>query len=79
MRAAGPVSLEDALDLVELYGEVEPAKFERAALRWHARFVKEACCSLLDAQVALAALMRLAAGDDRARGLLGDLVSRGVN
>ena len=77
MRAAGPVSLEEALDLVELYAEVEPAKFERAALRWHARFVAEACGSLLDAQVALAALMRLPAGDDRARELLVELVSRG--
>jgi hypothetical protein len=60
-----------------LYAEVEPAKFERAALRWHTRFVSEACSSLLDAQVALAALMRLPSRDDRAPELLVDLVVRG--
>jgi hypothetical protein len=35
--------------------EAEPAKFERAALRWHARFLGEASPSLLEAQIALAA------------------------
>ena len=29
------------------YTEAEPAKFERAALRWHARFVTESSPSLL--------------------------------
>ena len=57
-----------------MYADVEPAKFERAAVRWHARFVTDVCGSLLDAQVALAALMRLPAGDDRARELLTELV-----
>jgi hypothetical protein len=32
-REAGNLTLEEALELVCLYAEVEPAKFERAALR----------------------------------------------
>jgi hypothetical protein len=35
------VGLADALELVLLLGDQEPARFERAALRWHARFVAE--------------------------------------
>jgi hypothetical protein len=38
-RECGNLTLGEALDLVVLYAEAEPAKFERAALRWHARFV----------------------------------------
>lgn len=75
-REMGNLTLDEALHLVELYAEHEPAKFERAALRWHARFVRERCSSLLDAQIALAALMRLPAGDDRAGELLSELISR---
>ena len=35
-REAGNLTLAEALELVCLYAEAEPAKFERAALRWHA-------------------------------------------
>jgi hypothetical protein len=52
-REAGNLTLEEALQLVCLYAEAEPAKFERAALRWHARFVTESARSLLRAQIAL--------------------------
>ena len=52
-REAGNLTLEEALQLVCLYAEAEPAKFERAALRWHARFVTESAPSLLRAQIAL--------------------------
>ena len=39
----GPsLSLADALDYCALLAEKEPARYERAALRWHARFVSEA-------------------------------------
>ena len=33
-RELGALSLGEALELVVLYAEVEPAKFERAAVRW---------------------------------------------
>jgi hypothetical protein len=36
------VGLAEALALLLLIAEHEPAKFERAALRWHARFCREA-------------------------------------
>lgn len=39
-----------------LYAEAEPEKFEKGALRWLARYVSEAKPSLLEAQIALAAL-----------------------
>jgi hypothetical protein len=58
-REAGNLTLPEALQLVCLYAEAEPAKFERAALRWHARFVAVAAPSLLQAQIALAALSEL--------------------
>jgi hypothetical protein len=58
-REAGNLTLAEALDLVVLYAEVEPAKFEKAALRWLARYVTEAAPSLLRAQIALAALGEL--------------------
>ena len=64
-REAGNLSLAEALELVCLYAEAEPAKFERAALRWHARFVSEAAPSLFRAQIALAALAELRAGSPR--------------
>jgi hypothetical protein len=37
-RETRNLSLAEALQLVRLYGEAEPVKFERAALRWHARY-----------------------------------------
>jgi hypothetical protein len=72
-READNLSLTEALQLVCLYAEAEPAKFERAALRWHARFVTEASPSLLRAQIALAALSELRAGSETAKKLLLEL------
>lgn len=43
------VTLAEALELVCLYAEAEPAKFERAAVRWLGRFVAESKPSLLQA------------------------------
>jgi len=40
-REAGNLTLAEALELLCLYAEAEPANYERAALRWHARFVTE--------------------------------------
>jgi len=75
-REAGNLTLAEALELVCLYAEAEPAKFERAALRWHARFVTERSPSLLQAQVALAALSELRAGSESARRMLFELASQ---
>ena len=58
-----------------LYAEAEPAKFERAALRWHARFVTASSPSLLRAQIALAALSELRRGSETAKRLLGELAA----
>jgi hypothetical protein len=52
------------------YADADPAKFERAALRWHARYVTERWPSLLRAQIALAALGELRAGSEAARRVL---------
>jgi hypothetical protein len=35
------LSLEEALELVLLYAAYEPAKLERAALRWFGRYLDE--------------------------------------
>jgi hypothetical protein len=60
-------SLAMALRLLVLYAEKEPIKFERAALRWPARYVTEGkMVSLLKAQLALAALAELRAGEREA-------------
>ena len=57
------LSLEEAIQLVLLYAAYEPAKLERAALRWLARYLDEGKdVSLLKAQIALSALAELRAG-----------------
>lgn len=72
------LTLPEALDLVCLYAEVEPAKFEKASLRWLARFVTEAKPSLFRAQIALAALGELRSGQTAAKNLLLELGGSGV-
>jgi hypothetical protein len=63
-RELGKLSLEEALGLSFLYAEKEPIKFERAALRWLARYVTEGkAVSLLKAQLALSALAELRVGE----------------
>lgn len=72
-RQLGRLPLADALKLLLLYAEKEPAKFERAALRWHARYVSETRgMTLMKAQIAL---MALSDGGEAARVLLMQLVS----
>jgi hypothetical protein len=75
-REVGNLTLAEALELVALYAETEPAKFEKAALRWHARFVTEAKPSLLQAQIALAALSELRSGGEPAALALVELAER---
>jgi hypothetical protein len=77
-RQLGRLSLEHALKLLFLYAEKEPIKFERAALRWLGRYLTEGkAVSLLKAQLALAALVELRAGErEAAAKLLSELVRR---
>jgi hypothetical protein len=70
------LSLEEALQLVLLYAAYEPAKLERAALRWFRRYLDEGeGVSLLKAQLALSALAELRAGErEQAAKVLSGLV-----
>ena len=42
-REMGGLSLADALLLCELLANTDPARYERAALRWLQRFIDEHC------------------------------------
>jgi hypothetical protein len=54
------LSLEEALQLVLLYAAYEPAKLERAALRWFRRYLDEGKnVTVMNAQIVLAALAAL--------------------
>ena len=59
-REMGGLYLADALDLLLLIARKEPARFERAAVRWHGRFeVEVPGLQLADAQLLLGALAGL--------------------
>jgi hypothetical protein len=75
-RELGRLSLHDALRLVELSAAHEGDKFERAALRWYERFLAERQPTLLQAQVALAALGELRGGSRVASKVLVKLSAR---
>jgi hypothetical protein len=53
------VTLADALTLLLLARDVEPARFDRSVPRWHARLCTERQLSIAEAQLALAALNAL--------------------
>ena len=53
-REMGGLSLADALSFCELLANTDPARYERAALRWLQRFIDERLPPLTE--VALAAL-----------------------
>jgi hypothetical protein len=53
------VPLADGLELLLLANDVEPARFDRAVPRWHARLCSEQQLSSAEAQLALAALIAL--------------------
>jgi hypothetical protein len=60
-RELGQVNLADALALTALMADAAPARFERAAVRWHGRFELEVKgLNLADSQLALSALATLA-------------------
>jgi hypothetical protein len=52
----GRLSLDDALQLVHLYAERGSPKYERAALRWLARYVTESRPALRDLALVVASL-----------------------
>ena len=61
-RELGRLSLADALDFLLLLSEKDPARFDPAAARWHARFVLEARrLRLSDSQLLLGAVAGLRA------------------
>ena len=77
LRELHTVSLLDALDYLALLAELRPQKTERAAVRWHGRLEIEAAnLTLAEAQLALAALASLAAGEREAVDILRRLVRR---
>jgi hypothetical protein len=78
-REVGNLTLEEALRLVFLYAEKDPARYERAALRWLVRYLTQGeAVTLLSAHLALSALGELRAGDGRqAAKLLAALATRG--
>ena len=54
------VGLEDALELLLVILDSEPARFDRAAIRWHGRYCREVKdVDLLEAQAVLACLAAL--------------------
>ena len=78
-RELGRLGLGDALALVELYAAKRDIRFERAALRWHARLTQEVGrLTLEEAALALNALLTLdrLPGDGTAREALAALCRR---
>jgi hypothetical protein len=61
-REMGGLSLLDALSLCELMAMVEPARYERAALRWLERYMRERLPPLAEVALAAAALAELRYG-----------------
>jgi hypothetical protein len=57
------LSLEDALQLVRLYGERGSPKYERAALRWLERYLTESCPKLGHFAEVAASLAKLRSTD----------------
>src|SRR3954452_17503361 len=56
------VPLPEALAICLLLHDKEPTRFEKAALRWHARLCREGRLTLPEAALALAALGAMSAG-----------------
>src|SRR5256885_3852160 len=58
----GGLSLADALALCELLARADPARYERAALRWLERFIEERLPPLTEVALAASALAELRHG-----------------
>jgi hypothetical protein len=61
-REMGGLSLADALLLCELLAKVDPARYERAALRWLERFINERLPPFTEVALAASALAELRHG-----------------
>jgi hypothetical protein len=61
-REMGGLSLGEALSLCELLANVDPARYERAALRWLQRFMEERSPPLTEVALAASALTELRHG-----------------
>ena len=61
-REMGGLSLSDALLLCELLANADPARYERAALRWLQRFIDERSPPLTEVALAASALAELRHG-----------------
>jgi 2-polyprenyl-6-methoxyphenol hydroxylase-like FAD-dependent oxidoreductase len=61
-REMGGLSLADALALCELLASTDPARYERAALRWLERFIDERLPPLAEVALAASALAELRHG-----------------
>jgi hypothetical protein len=59
----GGLSLEDALSLCELIADLDPERYERAALRWLQRFIDERQPPLAEAALAASALAEIRHGN----------------
>ncbi len=76
-RELGRLTLSDALSLIALIAKEDPARYSRAAVRWHGRLALEAKgLELSEAQLALAALTALPSDESTARAVLGRIASR---
>jgi hypothetical protein len=62
-REMGGLSLDDALSLCELMAVLDPARYERAALRWLHRFIDERLPPLVEVTLAASALAEIRHGD----------------
>jgi hypothetical protein len=62
-REMGGLSLLDALALCELLAKRNPARYERAALRWLERFIDERVQPLVDVALAASAMAKLRHGN----------------
>jgi hypothetical protein len=61
-REMGGLSLADALSLCELLANADPARYERAALRWLGRFIDERLPPVTEVALAASALAELRHG-----------------
>jgi hypothetical protein len=62
-REMGGLSLEEALSLCAPMAELDPARYERAALRWLQRFIDERLPPLAEVALAASALNEVRHGD----------------
>ena len=70
------VGLAEALELTLLLADDEPEKYERAAVRWHARFLQETKNVELRESLAVLALLAAIPANRLAAPALADLLSR---